>query len=68
MESVRKECTWIQCQCCGYIYQIVDKISVEESIVKSICPKCKSKVGLNCGDRKEDIYYYMNPNVDARYY
>lgn len=63
-----KEYTWIQCQCCGYIYRIANKVSIEKSIVKSVCPKCGDEVGLNCGSKEEDIYLYMNPNFDERYY
>lgn len=29
---------------------------------------CRGHVGLNCGDKEEDIYVYMNPNLDNRYY
>ena len=68
LESRGKECTWIQCQCCGYIYQIADKISIEKSIVKSTCPKCKGKVGLNCGDKEEDIAIFYDPYLDERYF
>jgi hypothetical protein len=63
-----QECTWIQCQNCGHIYQINKKVSIEKSIIESVCPECEHHVGLNCGDKKEDIYIYMNPNLDNRYY
>ena len=68
MEVKGKDRTWIQCQSCGNIYLINKKVSIERSIVKSVCPECDCPVGLNCGDSKEDIYYFMNPNVDSRYY
>ena len=68
MGAREKESTWVQCQSCGHIYQIQRKISIEESMIESVCPKCRGNVGLNCGDAQEDIYYFMNPNVDERYY
>lgn len=68
MESKWKQRTFVQCQSCGNIYQIADKISVEKSIIKSTCPRCGENIGLNCGDKKEDIYIYMNTNLDERYY
>ena len=68
MDGRGKECTWIQCQSCGNIYLINKKVSIERSIVKSVCPRCNGNVGLNCGEKQEDIYYFMNPNVDNRYY
>ena len=45
-----------------------DKVSIEKSIIQSVCPRCDECVGLNCGDKEEDIYIYMNPNLDERYY
>ena len=68
MKSEGKQSTWVQCQSCGEIYQIADKVSIEKSIIQSVCPVCWKCVGLNCGDKEEDIYMYMNPNVDKRYY
>ena len=37
-------------------------------MIESICPRCDGNIGLNCGDTKEDVYYFMNPNMDERYY
>jgi predicted RNA-binding Zn-ribbon protein involved in translation (DUF1610 family) len=68
MKSKEKQSTWVQCQSCGNIYQIADKVSIEKSIIQSVCPRCGENIGLNCGDKEEDIYVYMNPNVDERYY
>lgn len=68
MRSDGKERTYVQCQYCGHIYQIADKVSIEESIIESECPECGDLVGLNLGDREEDIYYYMNTNLDWRVY
>lgn len=59
---------YVQCQSCGRIYQIARKLSIEISIVNCRCPRCGSYDGLNCGNIKEDIYIYMNPNVDERYF
>ena len=63
-----KEITYVQCQCCGHIYQIASKVSIEDSIMQSECPRCGDLVGLNLGDREEDIYLFMNANFDFRYY
>lgn len=68
LEGRGKERTWIQCQSCGNVYQINKKVSIEKSIVESVCPICRGHVGLNCGDKEEDIYVYMNVNLDNRYY
>lgn len=68
MKSELRQKTFIQCQYCGNVYLIADKISIEESIVESECPSCNGNVGLNCGDKEEDLYLYMNPNLDKRYY
>ena len=63
-----EQVTYVQCQCCGHIYQTADKVSAEESIVCTMCPRCGENVGLNCGDNKDDIYIFMNPNLDGRYF
>ena len=68
MKSERKQSTFVQCQSCGEIYQTVDKVSIEKSIIQSVCPVCGECVGLNCGDKEEDIYIYINTNLDKRYY
>lgn len=68
MKSKGKQSTFVQCQSCGNIYQIADKVSIEKSIIQSVCPRCGENIGLNCGDNEEDIYIYMNTNLDERYY
>lgn len=68
MKSNGKQGTFVQCQCCGNIYLIPDEISIEKSLIKSDCPMCSGHVGLNCGYKKEDVYIYMNLNLDDRYY
>lgn len=68
MKGDGKDYTYVQCQYCGHIYQIADKISIEDSIIYSECPRCGDMVGLNLGDREEDIYLYYNCVVDARWY
>lgn len=68
MKSKGKQSAWVQCQSCGNIYQIADKILIEKSIIQSMCPRCGEDIGLNCGDKEEDIYLYMNINLDERYY
>lgn len=68
MKSKGKQSTFVQCQSCGNIYQTVDKVSIEKSIIQSVCPRCGENIGLNCGENEEDVYIYMNPNLDERYY
>ena len=68
LKSEEKEYTYVQCQCCGHLYIVDNKIPITMSIINSICPKCGNNIGLNCGNRKEDIYLYMNENLDWRYY
>ena len=67
MRADEKEYTWIQCQGCGHIHQITKKVSVEELFVEAMCPKCRCSKGLNCGDNINDIYLYMNPNLQKYY-
>lgn len=68
MDGRKEKISWIQCQCCGHVYTIQKEISIDISIIESKCPKCWYKIGLNCGDKKEDLYLFMNENIDPRYY
>lgn len=68
MGSDGKDRTYVQCQYCGHIYQIASKVSVEESIIESECPKCGDMTGLNLGDKEEDIYLYYDCTKDPRWY
>lgn len=63
-----KEITYVQCQCCGHIYQIASKISIEDSIIQSECPRCGDLVGLNCGHTEMDVMEFKNPYLDERYF
>ena len=47
MKSEEKQSTFVQCQSCGKIYQIADKVSIEKSIIQSVCPICGENIGLN---------------------
>ena len=67
MKSGEQDHTWVQCQCCGKIYAIDKKVSVEALFIKSMC-RCGYNIALNLGDNRDDIYLYTNPNVDGRYY
>lgn len=60
--------TFIQCQTCGRIYRIPQAIPIEKLYVLTNCPDCGVTTGLNLGDNKEDVYLYMNNNLDSRYY
>jgi predicted nucleic acid-binding Zn-ribbon protein len=67
--NTRKEDgSYIQCLNCGEIYSMERNIPISVSVVKSHCPKCGWNKGLNCGDKKEDIYYFYDPVMDRRYY
>lgn len=63
-----KKYTWIQCQDCGRIYQIQRQFSNDELYVVAYCSECESRIGLNLGCDEEDIYYFMNPNLDRRFF
>lgn len=63
-----KRYTWIQCQDCGRIYRISRQVSEEELYVVAYCSECESRIGLNLGCDENDKYYYMNLNLDSRYF
>lgn len=63
----RKRCH-IQCQTCGIIYTVQHKIPIEEMYIKGNCPNCGVTTGLNLGENEDDIYVFMNENLDPRYY
>ena len=63
----RKTC-YLQCQKCGAVYSVPRKIPIEETFVKGNCPNCGITMGLNLGDNEDDIYLYMNINMDKRVY
>lgn len=60
--------SYVQCVYCGEIYHTTETLPVEEFIVKVECPNCGVKKGINCGDNREDIYVYANPNINPHYY
>ena len=64
----KKKHTWIQCQECGRIYQISRQFSDDELYAVAYCSECESRIGLNLGCDENDIYLYMNPNLDRRYF
>lgn len=69
MDTVKEQGTWIQCQQCGEIYFIQESVPIDKLYVASFCPRCDEYTkGLNCGDSIEDIYLFVNTNVDPRYY
>lgn len=59
---------FVQCQNCGRVFYIDKNVSVEELFVKAVCPQCGEQKALNCGNSIEDIYEFMNINLDIRYY
>lgn len=68
MDLKKKKCYHIQCQVCGTIYTVQRNIPFEEMCVKENCPNCGVVTGLNLGDNENDVYIYMNENIDPRYY
>lgn len=61
-----KKYTYVQCQECGHIYRIARQYSDEDLYVTAYCVQCESRFGLNLGCNEDDIYYFMNPNLDGR--
>ena len=68
MDSGGKKITYIQCQTCGEIYRIPWAIGIDELYAEANCPNCGITIGLNLGDKEEDLYLYWNENFDYRYY
>ena len=68
MDLKKKKCCHIQCQVCGTIYTVQRNIPFEEMCVKANCPNCGVVTGLKLGDNENDVYVYMNENIDPRYY
>jgi len=64
----KRESCYIQCQTCGVIYITPHDIPIDETFVKANCPNCGITTGLNLGEDQEDIYLYMNPNMDRFIY
>ena len=61
---------WLQCQSCGNLHKVdITKYNIEDDIyVKTKCTQCNTKsthLLLGCED---DVYLYINLNVDPRYY
>ena len=68
MSAGRDKGCWVQCTQCGHIYWTEEDVPIEKLYVASGCARCGHGRGLNCGDKKEDVYSYYNPNLDERYY
>ena len=68
MNLEERNWTYIQCQTCGHIYIVEDKITIEDCMVHMECPKCGGGVGLNCGNDELDMYEFINVNIEQRYY
>ena len=59
---------WVQCSHCGYVYWIEEEVPIDKLYITSVCARCGHDRGLNCGDKKEDIYVYCDPYLNERYY
>ena len=68
MVGKKEDGSYIQCLNCGNIYITERKVPISVSIVKCECPRCHHGKGLNCGDDKDEVYYYYDPSLDERYY
>lgn len=60
--------TYVQCQRCGGIYKIPQKLPIDASIIKAECPACGGNTALNCGEDESEIYLYYNSSLDGRFY
>lgn len=68
MVTEKDSMSWVQCQQCGHIY-MERKLSEDTFVIESWCSKCGCETrALNCGEDINDIYVYMNVNVDPRNY
>lgn len=68
MSTEREQKSWVQCQECGHVYQLQYQVPDDELFVYERCPVCEIRFGLNLGTNEDDIYLYLNQNVDPRYY
>ena len=66
--NIKEPGCYVQCQHCGKIYQVNYKIPIDVLMVKSACPECRHDIALNLGDKPEDVYEFININVDPRCY
>ena len=64
----KNNCTYIQCQECGEIHRIQQRVEIDKLYVITECPHCGASTGLNLGNKQEDVYYYYNANFDSRYF
>ena len=69
MNTGKETGSYVQCQHCGHIYQIKESMLIDKLYVASVCPRCNEYgKGLNCGDKKEDIFIFYDPYLDERYF
>lgn len=66
--NIKEPESYVQCQCCGHIYQVDYRIQIEMLMIKSTCNQCGYDKALNLGTKEEEIYEFLNINVDPRYY
>lgn len=61
---------WLQCQSCGDLKQVdTSKYKIEDDIyIRMKCTKCNNKSAHLLLGSKDDVYLYINSNVDPRYY
>ena len=68
MNTGREKC-YVQCQVCGKVFQIPQRIPSDKLYISVYCTRCKTfTAGINLGDKEEDRYYFYNVVLDERYY
>lgn len=60
--------TYLQCTCCGKIYDVKRKFKTETLYVSQYCHHCGHDRALVVGDNEDDIYALYDPVLDERYY
>ncbi len=68
IEQKQSSFVYVQCRYCGNIYYLEQDVSIDEFIIDAECPECGYEKALNCGENRDDIYYYMDTTLDPRFY
>ena len=60
--------TFVQCCRCGKVHNVKHKYHSDDCYIQSTCPKCGHEKALNLGEDINDIYLFLDTNLDSRYY
>lgn len=60
--------TYFQCCQCGKVFHVNESYDIEELYIEVQCPCCMHDKALNCGDNREDLYWFYDANLDSRYF